>query len=958
MWCVVNALTRVTPQRGAHPASRGALPVKDHTQPPIESVQGTWNSFADSTLSDAMVRTFKVLQANLGKRPLVQHSLINDEGLQDYGLLMITEPACFVRDNGKVVAPPSRHAQWTQFLPTKTAPDARFPIRLLIYARSDLRARSVPGPSSDITAVQFKIEQRSFLAVSVYVPPAEPETLKAAISVIRELVRVHGIGRELIIAGDLNQYNQMWGGDEVGVSPRQGEAQELLDLMDNLDLHLLSPRGMITYEGPHGNSTINLIFTSGSLAEDRLSCKTHGTEHGSDHVAISTVFALDLPELCHRPRKVFKSADWRRIRDVMSKAIGTPPACIGDEEIKEQSTRLSDIVHNILDHHVPTSQPSPYAKRWWTLDLTKLRQDYTHMRNRWRSVRRTGGNDRELHLLANEAKKRFHDTVKREKRYHWDEFLQNTDNIWKAARYLQPDGTGGFHHIAGLTADNRTVENNQQISQVLMEEFFDSRMGTTNNHGFTPVETTQLPWEPLTMHEVREAVFRAQPYKAPGLDDIPAIVWKELWPIIGRWIFLLFEASLRTGAIPQAWKQAKIIPLRKADKPDYTIAKAYRPISLLPTLAKTLESVVVERLSYLAETYSLLPKNQFGARKRHSTVQALTLLQEKIYDAWRDGKVLSLLSFDVKGAYNGVDRNVLLRRLRGRQVPEVVARWVQSFCSDRQACVTVNGETSDMMDLPQAGLPQGSPLSPILFLFFNTNLVQTPINRNQGAIAFVDDYNAWVVGPTAGENVQRLQAEVIPRVEAWEIGSGAAFAPDKTALIHFTRTKRRVQDATALLVKGVQIEASSQVKILGVLMDQQLRYHIHAARAAIRGLRAAQALRRLRGLQPSMARQLYTSAVAPVVDYASVVWSVYPSSRMITAAEQIQRLGAIAAIVGFKTVSLVVAEAEAALLPVTDRWAEQLRRFWVDVHTLPPAHPLRKAKTTSAQPQRRFISPM
>lgn len=46
--------------------------------------------------------------------------------------------------------------------------------------------------------------------------------------------------------------------------------------------------------------------------------------------------------------------------------------------------------------------------------------------------------------------------------------------------------------------------------------------------------------------------FGVQPHKAPGLDDIPAIVWKELWPILGRWIFLLFEASLRTGIIPQS----------------------------------------------------------------------------------------------------------------------------------------------------------------------------------------------------------------------------------------------------------------------------------------------------------------------------------------------------------------------------------------------------------------------
>jgi len=324
-------------------------------------------------------------------------------------------------------------------------------------------------------------------------------------------------------------------------------------------------------------------------------------------------------------------------------------------------------------------------------------------------MRRSGTSDESLERAAREAKKRFHDTVKRRKRCHWDEFLQNTDNIWQAAKYLQPDGTGGFQRIAGLAAgvEGPLVVENSQISRLLLDEFFDDRVTAARPEDVWVEGDSQLPWEPLTMHEVKEAVFRAQPHKAPGLDDIPAVVWKELWPIVGRWIFLLFEASLRTGTIPQAWKQAKIIPLRKPDKHNYTDAKAYRPISLLPTLAKALESVIAERLSFLAETYSLLPKNQFGARKRHSTVQALTLLQEKIYDAWRDGKVLSLVSFDVKGAYNGVDRNVLLRRLRSRQVPETVVRWVASFCSNRQACVLVNGETSEMVDLCQAGLPQG-----------------------------------------------------------------------------------------------------------------------------------------------------------------------------------------------------------------------------------------------------------
>jgi hypothetical protein len=71
----------------------------------------------------------------------------------------------------------------------------------------------------------------------------------------------------------------------------------------------------------------------------------------------------------------------------------------------------------------------------------------------------------------------------------------------------------------------------------------------------------------------------------------------------------------------------------KPNKDDYSQAKAWRPISLLSTLGKLLEAVVAERISFVVETYGLLPANHFGARKQRSAEQALLLLQERIYTA-------------------------------------------------------------------------------------------------------------------------------------------------------------------------------------------------------------------------------------------------------------------------------------------------------------------------------------
>ncbi|KAF4311355.1 hypothetical protein GTA08_BOTSDO13081 [Botryosphaeria dothidea] len=200
---------------------------------------------------------------------------------------------------------------------------------------------------------------------------------------------------------------------------------------------------------------------------------------------------------------------------------------------------------------------------------------------------------------------------------------------------------------------------------------------------------------------------------------------------------------------------------------------------------------------------------------------------QRIYDAWREGKVLSLLSFDVKGAYNGVSRDVLLRRLRQRRIPEVLVKWVETFCSNRSASVVVNGETSRVIDLPQAGLPQGSPLSPMLFLFFNADLVY-----------------AWVTGSSASENVAKLQRTVVARAEEWEATSGATFETGKTTLIYFTRNEQRRSDEP-IVVKGREVHPKAEAKILGVVFDQELRFKAYAGRIAKRGIQAALALKRL-----------------------------------------------------------------------------------------------------------------
>ncbi|CEJ61918.1 Putative Reverse transcriptase [Penicillium brasilianum] len=162
------------------------------------------------------------------------------------------------------------------------------------------------------------------------------------------------------------------------------------------------------------------------------------------------------------------------------------------------------------------------------------------------------------------------------------------------------------------------------------------------------------------------------------------------------------------------------------------------------------------RLSHLAEKHGLLPDTQFGGRPGRTTEQALLVLSNAIDRAWYKHKVVTLVAFDLKGAFNGVHRTSLDACLRAKRIPTVARKWIASFMSDRYANIGFDDFRTETAPLANAGLAQGSPLLSILFAFFNADLVDQPVTFHGGASAFIDDYFHWRVGRSAEENLAKL----------------------------------------------------------------------------------------------------------------------------------------------------------------------------------------------------------
>ena len=217
-----------------------------------------------------------------------------------------------------------------------------------------------------------------------------------------------------------------------------------------------------------------------------------------------------------------------------------------------------------------------------------------------------------------------------------------------------------------------------------------------------------------------------------------------------------------------------MIVIRKPGKKDYCDPKSYRPISLLNTLSKNMEFILARRISAIAELHHLLLITHCGGRKSSSTEHAIHLLLEQIHAGWKNNKVSSLLLLDVSGAFDNVNHQRLLWNIRELGYSESLVGWIASFLTGRTGRTCFNEGLMQPFDIG-SGIPQGSPLSPILWLLYNYKALQ--VAGDEALVTgYIDDTCILVTGDTALENSAKL-SEIHERMVDWAKKHGAVFAP-------------------------------------------------------------------------------------------------------------------------------------------------------------------------------------
>ena len=899
--------------------------------------------------------SLRVLQANLNRSSPATESVLQVAVELGVGLVVVQEPWVFAPDQDYTRARSVLHPSFIQLMPL-----GPYRPRTLVYIARELSSRVTLNPTTlhdpDLLVVDVLVGKSKTQLVNVY---NEADQSGLGPSTLSRCLYDRQLAPRSIVLGDFNTHHPWW--DPLATTASAG-ATELVDWLEQQQLALLNTPGVGTFHRTHlaRESVLDLTFATSSIVDSIQDWQVL-PDIGSDYSSILFTIASQEVDLVDNPLQQVhfntKLANWELFTtSLQSSSLKTTvlnsealkdiprsrprPSPISTqlesgtaETLELAALELTEIITRAAKASIPIVRPGARPKPWWTPELKELRKAML------RSQRAIAGepSSPQAYLMARNT---YFLAIKKAKQDHWNSFLEKEDpkSVFKAMAYTTDKRLEKTPPIRASPDEGSSLEDSfLGKCKAFRNTLFPTPPSAPEPDWSNYTAATGWKWPSLSQVELERACSRQVKSSTPGPDSITQELISHAYTAIPDVFFQLYTRLLGLGYHPRCWRKATGVVLKKPGKPDYSNPKAYRVISLLNCLGKVSERILAQRLGYLAETTSLLHPSQLGGRKKKSAIDAALLLANEVELNRQCKKKTSALFLDVKGAFDHVAKNQLLAVLQRLRLPCALIAWITCFLSDRELRIQLDGNIEEFSRL-DTGIPQGSPISPILFLIYIRELFPGLAVK---VLSYIDDIALVVSSTSVKKNIKILEREV---AKIYQLGLAMAIGFDlaKTELLHFT-TSKAAKTASLLLPDQDVVQPKEVVRWLGIWFDSSLSFKQHVA---IRTSQARSAFHRMarlanteRGLSPTAIRQLYIACIGSVADYGSVVWW-RGQKQLLRPLQALQNLATRRILGVFKTAPIVPTEAEAGLPPPSVRLNATNRQYAIRAQKLSASHPI------------------
>ena len=442
----------------------------------------------------------------------------------------------------------------------------------------------------------------------------------------------------------------------------------------------------------------------------------------------------------------------------------------------------------------------------------------------------------------------------------------------------------------------------------------------------------------IPVEQVATQLSKIKVNKAVGPDLIPNWLLRDMAQELAPVICAIWNSSFRESFVPQLWKSADIVNIPKVTPPVH-IDKDLRPISLTPTLSKGIEHHARKWLGQWLDP--ALDPHQFGSRSKYSTVTALThLIHSWLLELERSGTVVRTLLIDYRKAFDRVDHNILIDKMKNLGLPTFLVDWYSDFLRDRKQRVKIGDTTSEWASVC-AGVPQGTLTGPTSFLL-HINDLQTACAH----VKYVDDTSLWESCNISGSDSKLQQAA--DQVNVWTSRNKMQLNTGKTKemTIYFGRKKTSINRIT---INNQQIETVNTFKLLGVILNDKLTWDDHVHYIVGKAAKRLYFLRLLKraNVPSEQIIRVYESTVRSVLEYAAEVW--HPGLSQ-THAQQIEHIQKRALRIALPTHDYSSALSSTNMLTLNERREEICRNWFTNIcNTSHPLNHLLPEKRTNTR---------
>jgi len=472
-----------------------------------------------------------------------------------------------------------------------------------------------------------------------------------------------------------------------------------------------------------------------------------------------------------------------------------------------------------------------------------------------------------------------------ERSYYNDKFMQCKQDLkstWKLVRTLlnQPDKK----QIPNVfIKDGTNIEGHSNIANEFNTYFTNisstllAKIPASNkdfHHYLKSAPPDSLFFHPCTPAEIINTCNELQQKQSVGYDNISSSVIKNSISNLAYILAELVNCSMSNGIVPDELKIAKVVPIYKTG--DTNVFSNYRPISVLPFFSKIFEKIAANRLTDYLDKYNIINKNQFGFRKNCSTSMAVINMVEKITKAL-DEKLFTIGVFiDLSKAFDTVNHQILLSKLTHYGIRGVTLNWFSSYLHNRYQYVAIKDAISSKQQV-MCGVPQGSILGPLLFLIYINDIASS--SSLLQFVLFADDTNLFYCNKSI-EVLEETVNKELDLLSTWFRANKLSLNVDKTNFILF-KSRNKQYPEISVYIDGRSIKQVSQVKFLGVYLDELLNWSSHISNISTKTAKNSGILSKLKYKLPSsVLLMLYNTMILPYLTYCNIVWACNSNSQL------------------------------------------------------------------------------